>query len=283
MKTSNKLLIGLAALLLIVPIVVVAINVKLNYKEKEVEDTYFGTQNINDAGFDQKSKGRITIPIPTPFKAIQIKDAKGLNVQLYVKEDSRYGLKVPEKFQKDLKFEVDANGVLQATINNFDDDNGMEKVVLVIYCPKINQVSVSKSGVFEFSAHADSLTLNVDHSESLFLTGDIIFNDAKGKVTSVINPTKIGKLYLNLNNTTFNGYTNAFKELYVTANKSEIEVGSTDDDNNKPFPFDHLSIKTTDTSHVKLQNVKVKSFTGDFSDATTLQIPTPLLKQLFKK
>ncbi|MDQ0636470.1 hypothetical protein QF042_000035 [Pedobacter sp. W3I1] len=281
MKTSNKLLISLAALLLIIPIIVVAINVKLNYKERGIEDSYLGTQEINNETFDQKSKGRVTIPVQTPFKAIQFKDAKGFNVQLFIKEDNRYGLKVPEKFKNDLKFEVDANGVLQVTIKNFNDDNGIEKVVLVIYCPKINKVSVAKSGIFEFSAYADSLTLDVDHSESLFLSGNITYNDSRGKVINVINPTKIGKLYLNLNSTTFNGYTNAFKDLYVTANKSAIEIGNEDD--NKEFPFDNLNIKTTDTSSVKLQNVKVKTFTGDFSDATTLQIPTPLLKQLFKK
>lgn len=281
MKTSNKLLISLAILLIVIPILVVAINVKLNYKERGIEDSYFGTQEINNETFDQKSKGRITIPLQTPFEAIQFKDAKGFNVQLFIKEDSRYGLKVPEKFKNDLKFEVDANGVLQFAINNFTEDNNGEKIVIVIYCPKINRVSVANTFILEISAHADSLTLNVDHSESLFLSGDITNNDSKGKVISVINPTKIGKLFLNLNNTTFNGYTNAFKDLYVTANKSAIEIGNID--GNKEFPFDNLNIKTTDTSSVKLQNVKVKTFTGDFSDATTLQIPTPLLKQLFKK
>lgn len=281
MKTSNKLLTSLAILLIVIPILVVAINVKLNYKERGIEDSYFGTQEINNETFDQKSKGRITIPLQTPFEAIQFKDAKGFNVQLFIKEDSRYGLKVPEKFKNDLKFEVDANGVLQFAINNFTEDNNGEKIVIVIYCPKINRVSVANTFILEISAHADSLTLNVDHSESLFLSGDITNNDSKGKVISVINPTKIGKLFLNLNNTTFNGYTNAFKDLYVTANKSAIEIGNID--GNKEFPFDNLNIKTTDTSSVKLQNVKVKTFTGDFSDATTLQIPTPLLKQLFKK
>ncbi|TBO45225.1 hypothetical protein [Pedobacter kyonggii] len=281
MKTSNKLLISLAILLIVIPILVVAINVKLNYKERGIEDSYLGTQEINNETFDQKSKGRITIPLQTPFEAIQFKDAKGFNVQLFIKEDNRYGLKVPEKFKNDLKFEVDANGVIQFAINNFTDDNNGEKIVLVIYCPKINRVSVANSSILEFSARADSLTLNVDHSESLFLSGDITNNDPKGKVISVINPTKIGKLFLNLNSTTFHGYTNAFKDLHVTANKSAIEIGNEDD--NKEFPFDNLNIKTTDTSSVKLQNVKVKTFTGDFSDATTLQIPTPLLKQLFKK
>jgi len=283
MKTSNKLLISLATLLVIIPIVVVAINIKLNYREKEIEDTYYGTQEINNEAFDKKSNGRVNVPIQTPFKAIQIRDAKRFNIQLYVKEDSRYGLKVPEKFKNDLKFDVDANGVLQFAIKNLTEGNEGKKIVLVIYCPKINKVSVANSFILEFSAHADSLTLDVDHSESLFLSGDITNNDSKGKVISVINPTKIGKLYLTLNNTTFKGYTNVFKELYVTAKKSEIEIGNADDNNDKPFPFDHLSIQTSDTSHVKLQNVKVKTFTGDFSDATTLQIPTPLLKQLFKK
>ncbi|CAH0173880.1 hypothetical protein SRABI27_01669 [Pedobacter sp. Bi27] len=281
MKTSNKLLISLAALLIVIPIVVVAINIKLNYRERGIEDTYFGTQEINNEAFDQKSKGRITIPLQTPFKAIQIKDAKRFSVQLYVKEDKRYGLKVPEKFKNDLKFEVDANGVLQITVKNQTNDNDAEKIVLVIYCPNINEASVTNSNIFEFSAHSDSIKLNVDHSEMLFLTGDITYNDTKGKVTSIINPTKIGKLYLNLNKTKFSGVINAFKDLYVTANNSEIEIGNIDD--NKEFPFDNLNIKTTDTSSVKLQNVKVKTFTGDFSDATTLQIPTPLLKQLFKK
>lgn len=280
MKTSNKLLISLAVLLIVIPVLVVGINIKVNYKEKGPEDTYFGTQNINNETFEQKSKGRIAFPLQSPFKAIQIKDAKGFSIQVFVKEDSKYGLKIPENCKNDLKFEVDANGVLQITVKGTFENNMAEKIPIVIYCPVINQVSVAHSGIFEFSAHSDSLTINVDHSENLSLTGDITTSDAKGKVISVINPTKIGKLYLNLNQTTFFGITNAFKDLHVKANKSEIEIGNLEV--NKEFAFENLTIKTTDTSSVKLQNVKVKTFTADFSNATTLQIPTPLLKQLFK-
>ncbi|WP_293309626.1 hypothetical protein [Pedobacter sp. UBA5917] len=283
MKTSNKLLISLAVLLIAIPIIVVAINAKVNYKEKGPDDTYFGTQTINNETFEQKSKDRLTIPLQTPFKAIRFKDAKHFNVQLYVKQDSKYGIKIQDKFKNDLKYEVDANGVLQLSIKNFTEDNGIEKIVIVIYCPAINEVSVANSNILEFSAHSDSITLNVDNTEDLFLTGDITNNDATGKITSVINPTRIGKLYLNLNKTKFSGFTNGFKDLYIIADKSEIEIGNMDENEQKPFPFDNLSIKTTDTSSVKMQNVNLKNFTADFSDATTLQIPTPLLKQLFKK
>lgn len=283
MKTSNKLLISLAILLIAIPIIVVAINAKVNYKERGIEDSYFGTQIINNETFEQKSTGRTSIPIQRAFKAIQFKDAKHFSVQLYVKQDSKYGIKIQDKFKNDLKYEVDANGILQLSVKNFTEDNSIEKMVIVIYCPVINEVSVSNSNILEFSAHADSIKLNVDRSESLFLSGDITNNDSQGKVISVINPTKIGKLYLNLNKTKFSGFTNAFKNLYIVADKSEIEIGNMDENEQKPFPFDNLSIKTTDTSSVKLQNVNLKSFSADFSDATTLQIPTPLLKQLFKK
>lgn len=283
MKTSNKLLISLAVLLIVIPILVVGINIKVNYKEKGPEDTYLGTQNINNESFEQKSKERVSISLQSPFNAVQIKDAKGFNVQLYVKEDNKYGLKIQEKFKNDLKYEVDANGVLQLSIKNFSEDNGVEKIVIVIYCPKINKASVANSYLLEFSAHSDSLLLDIDNGGSLFLSGDNTTNDEKGKITSVINPTKIGKLYLNLNKTKFSGFTNAFKDLYITANNSEIEIGNMDENNKTPFSFDNLSIKTIDTSSVKLQNVNIKTFAADFSNATTLQIPTPLLKQLFKK
>jgi len=282
MKTSNKLLISLAVLLIVIPILVVGINIKVNYKEKGPEDTYLGTQNINNESFEQKSKERVSISLQSPFNAVQIKDAKGFSVQLFVKEDNKYGLKIQEKFKNDLKYEVDAKGVLQLSIKNFSEDNGIEKIVIVIYCPKISEVSVANSNILEFGAHSDAVTLNLDNVEDLFLSGDITNNDAKGKTISVINPTKISKLYLNLNKTKFSGYTNSFKDLYVIANNSELEIGNMDENNKTPFPFDNLSIKTTDTSSVKLQNVNVKTFVADFSDATTLQIPTPLLKQLFK-
>ncbi|GGH11267.1 hypothetical protein [Pedobacter zeae] len=283
MKTSNKLLISLAVLLIAIPIIVVAINAKVNYKERGIEDSYLGTQQINNESFEQKSKERVSFSLQSPFNAVQIKDAKGFSVQLFVKKDNKYGLKIQERFKNDLKYEVDANGVLQLSIKNFNEDNGIEKIVIVVYCPNISEVSVKNSDILEFSAHSDAVTLNLDNVKDLFLTGDITSNDSKGKITSIINPTKIGKLYLNLNKTKFSGYTNSFRDLYVNANKSEVEIGNMDENNTKPFPFDNLSIKTTDTSRVQLQNVNVKSFAGDFSDATTLQIPTPLLKQLFKK
>ncbi|MFF5383073.1 hypothetical protein [Pedobacter suwonensis] len=280
MKTSNKLLISLAILLIAIPIIAVAINAKINFKDRGIEDSYLGTQVINNETFEQKSKGRITIPLQSPFHAIQIKDAKGFSIQLFVKKENNYGLKIPENAKNGLKFEVDANGVLQIIVNA-ESGTMTEKIPVVVYCPKISQVSASNLGIFEFSVHADSITLNVDHAEDLFLSGAITNTDATGKTTEV-TPTQIGKLYLTLNKAKFSGFTNGFKELNLTANKSEIEIGNMDENNQKPFSFDLLNIKTTDTSSVKLQNVSLKSFSANFSDATTLQIPTPLLKQLFK-
>lgn len=99
MKTSNKLLISLAILLIAIPIIVVAINAKVNYKERGIEDSYLGTQEINNETFEQKSKERINVSLQSPFNAVQIKNAKGFSVQLFVKEDNKYGLKIQEKFK----------------------------------------------------------------------------------------------------------------------------------------------------------------------------------------
>ncbi|WP_231425733.1 hypothetical protein [Pedobacter sp. Leaf250] len=279
MKTSNKLLIALALLLIIGPILVIAINVKLNYVKSEGENTYLGTTIINDEAFDHPSVGRIAIPISTPFKGIQVDDAKRFSIQVYVKKDNRYGIKVQTFYKDMITSKVDQDGYLHISIKDPSGNIGVNKLIVVVYCPIVENIKIKNAYIAEIAAVADTLNVDVENSESLFFTGAFTVNDNISKVAKVLNPTDINNLNLSLKNVEFNGYSSLIKELNIKALKSTVNIGS--DDKSRIASYQNFSIVAKDSSLVKMQNVNATKISGNFSDDTQLQIPASILKRIF--
>lgn len=279
MKTSNKLLIALAATLIIIPILVIAVNVKLNYRKSDSRDSYFGSIMINNEAFEHKSLGRLAVPIAQPFTSIKFDDAMGSSVQIYVKKDKRYGVKIQESFKDLLTTTVNKNGELLISLNK-DIKNKVNKIIIVVYCPTIKNIEIKNAFVTELAAVADTLNVSIENSESIFFTGPFSSKDDTSSVTKTTNHTEINTLKLSLKNTEFDGYYSVVKNLNITASKSRVNIGS--DDKAEISFYNNLSIVARDTSTVKMENVKANTLRGDFSDDTQLQIPTSILKQLLK-
>ncbi|TCD12818.1 hypothetical protein EZ449_01870 [Pedobacter frigidisoli] len=280
MKTSNKLLIALAATLIIIPILVIAVNVKLNYRKSDSRDSYFGSIMINNEAFEHKSLGRLAVPIAQPFTSIKFDDAMGSSVQIYVKKDKRYGVKIQESFKDQLTTTVNKNGELIISLNKEINFTGGDKIIIVVYCPTIKSIEVKNAFITELAAVADTLNVNIENSESLFFTGPFSSKDDASSITKTTNHTEINMLKLSLKNTEFNSYYPVVKNLNITASKSRVNVGS--DDKAKISVYNNLSIIARDTSTVKIENIKANTLRGDFSDDTQLQIPTSILRQLLK-
>ncbi|PWS27734.1 hypothetical protein DHW03_09145 [Pedobacter yonginense] len=279
MKTSNKLLIVLATLLIIVPILTIAINFKMNYAYVVRED-YISRQQINNEPFNKKSAQRVAIPIQMPFNFINVADAKGIEMEIHLNNSEVFGIKVPN-FAKDyFKFEVDGNGFLNITINGNPDLSNA--IPISIYAPKFKGVNVSNSRMLVVSAIADSLEANLSHVESFSLSGAITTNDQNGKVIQSFNGTNVGKLTVNLVNSIFSSEGRSYENLIINT-KGRSEIGLTGDENAKDrYRVNNLTINTIDTASVTIGNIKINKLSGKISDQTTILAPVLNLKQLFK-
>jgi len=278
MKTSNKLIIALAAALIVVPIIVIAVNVRFNYRKMDYRDSYSGANQINTEDFNQKSIGRIAIGIAQPFTSVRVDDAKGISVQIYVKTSERFGIKIQDVYKDLINTTVNQKGELLISFADKMERGRNDKVILVVYCPAINAIEVKNSYITELAATADTLNVKITDAQSVFFTGNFTYNDDKRKKTEIESPTKIGTLNLSLKDTEFAGYNAGIKNIKIEAAKSTINLGASDP--HAVVDYNSLSILAKDNSTVNIEHTTAKTAHGDFSDDTQMKIPTSMLKQM---
>jgi len=279
MKTSNKLLIVLALLLIIVPIIAIAINIKINYKYVVHED-YISKQEINNEPFNKKSAQRMAIPISKPFDYVNVYDAKNLRLEIHLNNSDVSGIKIPEYAKDYFNFDVDDKGILNITIKG--NPYSGNQIPISIYAPKFKKINVSNSDLLVVTATSDSLEANMSKVQSFSLSGGITTNDNRGNVIRTVNDTKIGKLTINLINSNFSSDGHSYQDLIINT-KGVSQIGLNGDENAKDrYSIKNLSVNTTDTAEVVINNININNLSGKISDHTKIQAPVANLKQLFK-
>ncbi|WP_175632726.1 GIN domain-containing protein [Pedobacter ghigonis] len=279
MKTSNKLLIALAALLIIIPILVVAVNVKMNYKPS-TGDNFVEEQEINAEPFDKVSQDRISIPIKTSFTAVNIPDAQRNALELHFIKSTVSGVKVPAGLKENIKINVNSNGVLQI---NFDDKESKSariryEVVILIYSPNIDKLTLNNAANLTLTAKTDSLNINMKNSGRLTFGSPITFS-SNVKATRVINQTEIKKLNINLDSAAFNSGNNNYKNLNISCKNSSVNIEAEEKENTN---IENLTVNTFENSSIKIDKVKIDKISGSLSDETTIAMPVKYLKQMLK-
>lgn len=279
MKTSNKLLIVLATLLIIVPIIAIAINMKINYRYVIHED-YISRQEINNEPFNKKSTQRMAIPISKSFEYVNIADAKNIHLEIHLNNSDVAGIKIPEYAKDYFSFEVDANGVLNIVVKG--NPYVGNQIPISIYSPKFKGINVSNSGMLVVAAISDSLLANLNNIESFSLSGAITTNDGNGNVIRTVNDTNVSKLTLNLTNSNFSSDGHSFEDLTINT-KGVSAIALNGDENVKDkYSIKNLLVNTTDTAEVIINNININNFSGKISDHTKIQAPASNLRQLFK-
>ncbi|RZL30152.1 MAG: hypothetical protein EOO96_18700, partial [Pedobacter sp.] len=162
MKTSNKLLIALALLLIIVPILVIAINVKFNYLP---EDKIIKNSESLDK-FDAVTPYFKLRKLDKTFEKVNVTASKSTILKITLVESPQNGLKISENESENLIAVVDANGVLQIS-SKASKDKKMDFLSLVIFAPVIKQLSVTKALQLEINAKIKKLDLNVNNLQSM--------------------------------------------------------------------------------------------------------------------
>lgn len=282
MKTSNKLLIALAISLLIIPIIVVAVTVKMNYTDKNSALK----ANKNEEHFNTPSEGYLSERITKPFTSIEILDGKDLELDIVLKKDDNTGVKISEEFKNLISYTVDDNGTLlisfKATV-----EQTHRRAQIYIYGPNIAGFSASQGNSLSlWISNKDSLNLSATKIGSVWLNTDSKLNKLSMNADSVdyfrLDKTKITSLILNLKNTDFSTTSSSYKTLSINASgKSNIEIDG-DEHKKDEYYIDDLSIKTEGKSNLTLTNIKVNKTSGSLSDSTYVVMPAISLKQMFK-
>lgn len=277
MKTSNKLLTALAVLLLIIPIIVVAINVKINYRPATGEN-FVEDQEINAEPFEKESSGRTSLPIKTPFSTVNIPDAKRIYLELHLIKSKKSGVKVPTDMKNDINFTVNNTGVLQISFGDKLNRSGNHRngVVVLVYGPNIDELALNNSSSLVLTAKTDTLNVNMKRSGPLSFGTPITFS-VNDKITRVTNQTDIKQLNVNLDSASFYSQSNSYKNLNIKSKNSSIEFSG-----DEKSSIENLTINTFEKSDIKIDKVKIDKISGNLSDETTIAMPVKYLKKMLK-
>ncbi|MBO9676221.1 MAG: DUF2807 domain-containing protein [Sphingobacteriaceae bacterium] len=280
MKTSNKLLITLAVLLIIVPIIVVAINAKINYKPS-TSGGFVEEQEINAEPFEKVSQDRIAIPINTSFSSVNVPDAKRIYLELHLIKSAKSGVKVPTDMKNDINFSINNTGALQISFSDKLNRSGNHHngVVILVYSPKIDELNLNNLSSLVLTAKVDTLNINMKRSGSISFGSPITFSNLNGEFKGVINQTGIKQLNVNLDNASFYSSNSSYKNLVISSKNSSINIQGGENSNNN---IENLTINTFGKSDFKMENVIVNKISGSLSDETTIGMPAKYLKQMLK-
>lgn len=279
MKTSNKLLTALAVLLVIIPIIVVAINVKINYRPA-TDENFVEDQEINAEPLDKESPGRTSIPIKTAFSSVNVPDAKRIYLELHFIKSVKAGVKVPTDMKNDISFSINNTGALQISFSDKLNRSGNNRngVVILVYSPKIDELNLNNLSSLVLTAKADTLNINMKRSGSISFGSPITFS-VNDKLTRVINQTDIKQLNVNLDSASFYSSNSSYKNLVISSKNSSIDIQGGENSNNS---IENLTINTFGKSDFKMENVIVNKISGSLSDETTIGMPAKYLKQMLK-
>jgi hypothetical protein len=280
MKTSNKLLITLAVSLIIIPIIVIAVNVKMNYKDKKTfADTSKSDRSFSTAseGFKSKALGQ--------FTAVNVGDANDIYLNVKIIKSDKFGIKVPEDLEGQFGFEVDDQGTLQITLKNGKERMHYSPTIL-IYAGNISKISVAKAGRFELDINSDSLILNAKDVKHLTFETNSILSALELNADHVediaLSSKGIDMVNANLRASEFKTGEISYKILnIVSAGQSKIEISGDEKDVEK-YVVDQLKISTTGKTLLSVGDIKVNNISGSLSDSTMVEMPAIYLKKMLK-
>jgi len=283
MKTSNKLLITLAISLIVIPIIVIAVNVKMNYGDAKA----MVAENKTIASFATPSEGYASTEIAKTFTEVNIANAKGMFLNIQLIKDSKSGIKISSNDKYAISFKVDDNGILQISINEIAKGANTYSSV-VIYSPNFNSLSMAKGRGLSLKTNVDSLLLNANSMTDVSISSESKMN----KLTAVAgdisrldlsNNLNVASVDLTLKNSNLESGWASYKSLKINAEgNSNIDVSGQDEHGDK-FQIDNLYIKTTGKSDLKLENIRVLKSSGNLSDSTSVSMSASILKTMFNK
>ncbi|WP_421945348.1 GIN domain-containing protein [Pedobacter sp.] len=280
MKTSNKLLIALAVSLIIIPIIVIAVNVKINYKN---EKAFYKNLKGNT---DLKSElDGYTVKELPDFSSVNLNDGNDSYVNFVVVNSDKSGIKIPSDLTEMYDIKVDNNNTLQINLKN-SDKKLKYSLTAYIYSSSAKNFNISRAAGFTLDIKTDTITVNAKNVNRLNFQELTAINYLKINTDKVgdlnFSNTKINNINIYLNNSNFRSLKSIFQSVNINSvGKSNIEIYGDERDKTK-YQINSLAIKTTGITELNIDFVKVAQSTGSLSDSTRISGSASILKSMLK-
>lgn len=268
MKTSNKLIIACAILVIAIPIMLMAYQRSRFFEEYEKEiptDTY----SRNTASFSQKIANRVAYNTPA-FDRVEIIGEQEYysRANITLNQSASYGITINKPYRHLVTHKIE-NRTLKIIVNKAVSSNELYvKPYVSIYSPTLNAVNVKNASV-NLSAKQNQLNLTGTNA-SLYL--NFIKEDGE------VNFLSIDTLNVWLTRSSFS--TSAAYERLSIQSKNNSFVTLLDKD--KKANVKNFNYKSIGINGLEIKDYHIGKFTGNISPQTKTEIPAELLQKLNK-
>ena len=285
MKTSNKLLTGLAITLLIVPLTVMIFIAKANRIDNKTYDKMLmGAETIGN------DEDRFIKKYPVQaFQNVVINGSESSYLNVKIIASDKFLLKATNDLAPLIEYKVDQDGRLNIALKA---EQNYQHGTLLIFSPTLKGITFNNVSVDRLSVNTDSLNVEITKGvnfrfgedvkvKNLHLVKKTIYQEQDVVIPGItIEDAKIENLrvdinaaYLTVNNTPLRNV-----DLKLKDAKAEFK----NEENRIIAPIETLLLNSTGKNDVNFQHVKINKTSGNLSDETSIQLPTVNLKQLIK-
>ncbi|SDD42166.1 hypothetical protein [Pedobacter soli] len=286
MKTSNKLLIALAIILLTIPLTVMILIAKANRIDNKTYSEMLMKAESTNSDIDRFIKNYEF----GKFQNVVINGSDLVYLDVKIIKSDKFLIKTTNVLADVLKHEVDKNGKLSLS---FTSKGNYLHGTLLIFSPNLKGIVFNNVSINELAANTDSLNVEISKSNSfkfgknaniknLNLTKKADHSENNAVVTNItIEDAKIDNLKAEVNNGYLIVNNMQLKQVVLMLKDAKTEFNNEEDKNFKPI--ENLTLNSVGPNAINFHNVKINMAKGSISDGTNIQIPTINLKQLINK
>ncbi|MET0573272.1 MAG: hypothetical protein ABWZ79_17745 [Pedobacter agri] len=286
MKTSNKILIGMAATLLIVPLTIMILVAKTN----RITTQQYNQIILGEEDLDKEGSRYVKKYDTAPFDKISIHGTDFVSLKIKVFKSNKFAVKITKDLSEEVLSFKNVNQQIEIKLPSAKIYGGG---TIIVFAPNLTQIKIDDVNLNQlFVKDGDSLTLDLGKNASfsisegtkikhLSITNKNLKAINEYWIDNNIYSSGITKLDVYLNRSTLNIYNSAISTLDLDVNTTKVKVsneqGKTHD------PIENLVLKTTGECNVNFENIKINNAEGDISNSTSIQVPIANLKQMLQK
>lgn len=277
MKTSNKMLIGIAVALLVIPfstMVFSSLSGRVDY------DEYQRGVDAESAYLDAEDRFLLTTKLDK-FKDVKFSSPNSSYIHLYLVESEEYGFKTNQPYKDELAYEVEKNGTL-----HFSMSADAPYPTIFIYAPNVDHVEFDNVRLGALNTEQDSLGLilnNYRHRQETMIAENpnltflhLTLNNADWTMRGS-SPmfAQLKSIEIELNNSSMSLTSDYYNHILVEAKNSSFQINPA---KGEDTTVGNLTVNTIGKSTISLEErVQIDSLSGTISDSTLVKMPYYLM------
>ena len=288
MKTSNKILIGFAAALILIPVLGMVIVSATQYKTGTYNDRVDVVQQ--DISFKASTANMTSIALPSAFEVVNISDAKNFSLNIHFIKDKQFGVKITKEYKDLISVVLDRDGKLQLSFKdskNSDQTRRMDYAIIYVYAPNLNALTVTNANDLIVKTAAEKLNLKLNKINSFYFDNGTEISqldlEAVNTKALTIRRDKIKSVNVAITDSEFAIESMNLENVSITTNGTSKVNFYTNDFGDKNQIIKNLVLNTNGIADVKIDNTTIDKCSGSFSDQTTVLMPAININQMYKK